>query len=171
MLVRSQPLCDVLDKLSSDEFEAVQDQADGTCTAGFDNDGSTGLEIFENGYNLGRLAKQEGQNVVYGIRSNYKQACPGVVLFYVGTEDLALARVDVAAREYHLVEESQSNPRCDPSTVMTHQATMLQSSSSTRVRTWRSMGRLCTMTWFPSRKKRVTMFTTGRIVTTARPRR
>lgn len=44
-----------LEQLLEDR-EDLRESADGTCTSGYDNDGSTGLEIFENGYRLGTQA-------------------------------------------------------------------------------------------------------------------
>lgn len=41
----------------------LYDRSDATCTAGYDNDGSTGLEIFEHGFDLAQRAHNASQDV------------------------------------------------------------------------------------------------------------
>ncbi len=40
-------------------------EADGTCTGGHDNDGSTGFEIFQNGVKLALKAAESGKDIFY----------------------------------------------------------------------------------------------------------
>jgi hypothetical protein len=64
--------------------EDPRSEADSTCTTGYDNDGSTGFEIFENGFELGSAAG--GKNVYYGTAENY------AVFLVASSEDEACAR-------------------------------------------------------------------------------
>lgn len=81
----SQVLSDLLSKMSSEGFEQAQDVADSTCTSGYDNDGSTGFEIFENGFDL--AVKANGRDVIYG------EGTDDVCLFFIASEEEALAKI------------------------------------------------------------------------------
>jgi hypothetical protein len=61
-------------------FDDLLEEADSSCTTGYNSD-STGFEIFENGFELGR--KSSGRDV-YMILSDVD---PGVALFFVGTDE------------------------------------------------------------------------------------
>jgi hypothetical protein len=56
--------------------EQLHEHANSSCTTGYDNDGSTGFEIFENGFSLGQLA---GDKSVYVIHID------NIAYFFVGT--------------------------------------------------------------------------------------
>jgi len=76
-------------KMSEDQLEALADRADSSCTAGYDNDGSTGYEIFENGYDL--AVKAAGRPVFqHDVES---EATCWTCLFFVGEADEVLARL------------------------------------------------------------------------------
>jgi hypothetical protein len=61
-------------------------RADSCCTAGYNNDDSTGFEIFENGFELGQAAKDKKANVFYF-------ELDGAVYFVIAkTEKEAVAR-------------------------------------------------------------------------------
>jgi len=67
--------------------DALYEEADATCTTGYDNDGSTGYEIFSNGYRLGLAAAgREAWEVCDG-------GSPPTAYFFLGTEDEVLARL------------------------------------------------------------------------------
>ena len=70
----------------SEKIEAILEKAEGvdisemgdsSCTAGYDNDGSTGFEIFENGFDLARAA---GDKPVWYAHADE------IVLFFIGEE-------------------------------------------------------------------------------------
>lgn len=64
---------------------------DSTCTTGYDNDGSTGFEIFSNGVSLGASAK--GRDI-------YVYNDDGVALFFItDNEDDLLEKVRKAVEE------------------------------------------------------------------------
>ena len=56
----------ISDLITDDNVEQFFDHCDSTCTTGYDNDGSTGQEIFENGVELGQAAGN--QEIFYGSR-------------------------------------------------------------------------------------------------------
>lgn len=64
--------------------EEVSEVADSSCTTGYDNDGSTGLEIFENGFDLGQKA---GDKDVWIVLSD------GVADFFIGTLAEVIKRI------------------------------------------------------------------------------
>lgn len=57
-------LKETLDRAADLDIDLLYDNCDGTCTTGYDNDGSTGLDIFENGLSLG-LTAQDSRLVLY----------------------------------------------------------------------------------------------------------
>jgi len=64
----------------------LSDEADSSCTTGFDNDGSTGLDIFGNGFELSQ--KASGRDV-YMIFSKDGED----VWFFIGTADEVRKRI------------------------------------------------------------------------------
>ena len=58
---------------------------DGSCTNGFDNDGSTGYEIFENGFSLG---KRVGEGSVFCYHTD------DTSYFFIGTEEEVAKRLE-----------------------------------------------------------------------------
>ena len=91
----------LLFKMSDEEFEQVQDRADSTCTAGYDTDGSTGFEIFENGFTL--AAGANGREVIYGEKEN-----DSIALFFYGDEETVLTTVQAIVKE---VQEDAANDK------------------------------------------------------------
>ncbi len=80
---RLQAVYDELEPL--DDNGSLSDEADGTCTNGYDNDGSTGYEIFQNGVDL---AVKAAGRPVFEVETDY-----GSTLFWIGTEDEIEARM------------------------------------------------------------------------------
>ena len=72
------------------DLNKLHEIADSTCTTGYDNDGSTGYEIFENGVDLGRWAGE--RNIFFGEHEGKYCA-----LFFVAeigqTEDELVERI------------------------------------------------------------------------------
>lgn len=71
-----------LEQVLETRTDAASDCASGSCTAGYDNDGSTGREIFENGFELGVAAQEKGLDVFYGIAGD-------VAYFLMATDEEA----------------------------------------------------------------------------------
>jgi hypothetical protein len=71
-----QNLNDLAQTKDMDEF---YNTADSTCTTGYDNDGSTGFEIFKNGFELAKQAN----GPIWVIQRDDRD----VAFFYVGTFD------------------------------------------------------------------------------------
>lgn len=75
---RSNKLTSLVEDIEAAEgYDDLDELADATCTAGYDNDGSTGFEIFENGFDLCKAA--DGQDV-YAVRGD------GTYFFFIGDE-------------------------------------------------------------------------------------
>lgn len=74
------------DLVNTKEPMMLMDKADSTCTSGYDNDGATGYEIFENGFNLAIQAK--GQDVWC-----FEIAEVGSMVFFIGTEEQVTKRI------------------------------------------------------------------------------
>jgi hypothetical protein len=72
--------------------ETLEECADSSCTNGFDNDGSSGFEIFENGY---QLAEKAAGRPVFYVDGD------GVSFFFVGTEDETEAKLRKAKEDEH----------------------------------------------------------------------
>jgi hypothetical protein len=77
--------------LSETQREIFEDGRDGSCTTGYDNDGSTGYEIFENGFRLGRQAGVSDVLVLFG---------DGSASFFVSDEESLLKRIAEVAEKY-----------------------------------------------------------------------
>jgi len=89
MIMRSAAFEAALRALSPDQVEAFVDDGEvSTCTTGYDNGGSTGLEIFENGLELGLKA---GGRPVQMARLGGTDG--ETAYFAVGTEEEVLAKV------------------------------------------------------------------------------
>ena len=82
---------------------AVMDRADACCTIGSGNDGSTGFEIFMNGFELGREAGD--REVWYGIAD-------GQAWFFIhdGTEESLISRLTGAVAPCPLCGEDLNHP-------------------------------------------------------------
>lgn len=76
-------------RMGEEQLEALADRADSSCTAGYDNDGSTGYEIFENGFDL--AVKAAGRPVFQHDVESDDDA--GTCLFFVGEAEEVLARL------------------------------------------------------------------------------
>ena len=85
----------IVNEMSAEALEALSDQRDGTCTTGYDNDGSTGYDIFENGFEL--CAKAAGRQVWQLEHPHEYQAW-----FLIGTEE------EVTERLHKIVEEAKT---------------------------------------------------------------
>lgn len=66
------------------------DASDSSCTTGYDNDGSTGFEIFINGTELA--------NAAHGRPIFYAQAFGGTYFFIANTENELLTKLENAPR-------------------------------------------------------------------------
>ena len=80
---------DKLQKLADTKNQdAVVEASDSTCTNSYDNDGSTGREIFDNGYQLAQRTKDRDIFVlnVYGGNSS---------AFFIGTEEEVEAKLEL----------------------------------------------------------------------------
>src|SRR5512135_3932596 len=86
-LVYSKKLQDLLAERVNEAFE----QADNSCTSGYDNDGSTGKEIFENGVELGLAMASANQDAYYG---NAGDGAGSVFFVLADSEEAACARVE-----------------------------------------------------------------------------
>jgi hypothetical protein len=84
------------DLLKEDEdggmSDLLADECDSSCTSGYDNDGSTGLEIFRNGFRLAE--KAEGD--VLMVRDG---GSPPVAYFFLGTEEEVLQKIRLRVAE------------------------------------------------------------------------
>jgi hypothetical protein len=84
----------------------LTDLADSCCTIGFDNDGSTGFEIFKHGFEL--AIKAEGRQIFYGETE-------GQYWFFIGeSEDEVLKRLElgqVGILETRVVRDEENG--CD----------------------------------------------------------
>lgn len=72
------------------------DAADSTCTTGYNNDGSTGLEIFENGVELGIEARLNEIYVIYDNDIEDEEA-DDTAWFFIGTKEEVIGRLIKAA--------------------------------------------------------------------------
>ncbi len=77
-------MCEKIEHHASEQLVEI---ADSSCTTGYDNDGSTGIDIFENGFELAE--KAAGQDV-FEWRDN------NTAYFFIGSEEKACQ----TAREY-----------------------------------------------------------------------
>lgn len=82
---------DLADLVLSKEPSDVSDIADSSCTTGYDNDGSTGLEIFENGFDLGLKAGVHKE--VWAVFGS------GTAWFFIGSLDEVTKRVEALGKE------------------------------------------------------------------------
>jgi hypothetical protein len=79
-------LLEVLEEAYEIDSELLYDNCDGTCTTGYDNDGSTGLDIFENGLSLAFTARDS--RLVGFIPDGLN-----VAFFFVGNDDTIRERI------------------------------------------------------------------------------
>jgi hypothetical protein len=78
---------DKIDELiNSLDVDEVQELADSSCTNGYDNDGATGFDIFENGF---QLAQKAGDRPVYVSHVRDERTA----LFFIGTEEEILRKI------------------------------------------------------------------------------
>lgn len=66
--------------------------ADASCTTGCDNDGSTGFEIFSNGFNLALVAAKKGLDTLFAPVFVVK--FEGVAYFFIGGEETILTEIE-----------------------------------------------------------------------------
>lgn len=83
---RSEKIQEEVDKLVEElgDWEGIDELAASNCTSGYDNDGSTGLNIFKNGFQLG-LAAAKDKKEVYIAETDTN------AFFFLGTESEILA--------------------------------------------------------------------------------
>ena len=74
----------------------LSDASDGGCTTGYDNDGSTGYEIHENGIALGIAAAKHGITSSDDIWEYHRD---GSCDFFLGTEDEIVAKLTKLAKD------------------------------------------------------------------------
>ena len=74
-----------LEQILNTRTDAASWEGDKSCSAGHDTDGSTGYEIFENGFEL--AVEAGGRPVTYAQVQD-------TVFFLIGTEDEACARAE-----------------------------------------------------------------------------
>jgi hypothetical protein len=80
-----------LDELASKkDSDQLSEEADSGCTSGYDNDGSTGYEIFENGFDL---AQKAGKKTVFAVFADDDES----VFFFIGTKKSVLRRIQKLA--------------------------------------------------------------------------
>ena len=87
----------LVDRLLADEALETDDilceVAEASCTTGYDNEGSTGYEIFKNGFRLGALSA--GRDVLE-VRTG---GSPPISYFFLGTEDEVIAKIEALAAD------------------------------------------------------------------------
>lgn len=66
------------------DYDELSDEADSGCTSGYDNDGSTGYEIFENGFELARKAGKKPVFAIWGDSG---------IFFFIGTKKSVMKRL------------------------------------------------------------------------------
>jgi hypothetical protein len=76
-------LCEEIVDLGGDLFGVC----DGSCTNGFDNDGSTGVDIFENGFDLALKMAVPGRGV-------FCFEGEGANFYFVGSEEVVVGRLE-----------------------------------------------------------------------------
>ncbi len=67
-----------LEEILATRQGAAYNNCDSNCTTGYDNDGSTGFEIFSNGFEL--AVESAGRPVTYAVVGE-------TAFFFIGTED------------------------------------------------------------------------------------
>jgi len=98
MIKVSQKVQDALNALvQNDKWDEIEDElydsvVDGTCTSGYDNDGSTGGEIFENGFRLGVAAAAKIGPDIRVWSADHPNAL--VRFFFIGTEEDVVAKLN-----------------------------------------------------------------------------
>ena len=70
------------------DISSFNDVCDGTCTPGFDTDGVTGQEIYENGIRLGRKLEE-----VPGSRLFSYRVYPHAIWYFVYRDEDVLAKL------------------------------------------------------------------------------
>jgi hypothetical protein len=93
--------------IKTKDGDAVQEGADGICTNGYDNDGSTGLEIFENGFELGKRAESRGKQVYH-----FELGGGDTSVFFIGTEAEVKERIE-ALPDHDDVDDDEDNDEED----------------------------------------------------------
>jgi hypothetical protein len=71
----------------ADAIDIINDRTDLTSTAGFDNDGSTGPEMIDNGIKLGLAAAKLDKKIFWAIWCPSVPFPPTTVAFFVLAED------------------------------------------------------------------------------------
>ena len=95
MISPSDKFSEALKALNSEQLSAFSDDyCDSACTAGYDNDGSTGYEIFSNGASLAQEAA--GRPITSGERRGTDGA---TAYFVIGTGEDALRLVATCVRD------------------------------------------------------------------------
>ena len=85
--------------IASDALEAaflssdadIIEKADMNCVAGYDSDGSTAFDIFENGFDLALEAREKNSNVYY---ANFNPGCELVIFVIAESEEHAVEIVN-----------------------------------------------------------------------------
>lgn len=84
----SNDLDDISREKAYDDLDAL---AASSCTGGYDNDGSTGFEIFENGF---ALAKEAGDKPIVAAAHGDLGVEGGTVFFFIGTLEGVTAKIE-----------------------------------------------------------------------------
>lgn len=77
------------------DLDTFCDMCDYSCTNGYDNDGSTGREVFDNGFEMAVDAAVRGKQI-YEVKHPDED---GADSFFLGTEDSIAKRLEEAASE------------------------------------------------------------------------
>ncbi len=88
---------DAFGKLNADQREALrEDDLVMTCTNGYDNDGSTGFELFANGF---EFAEKAAGRPVHGHDPESGDEDDGITFLVIGTPDEAVALFEKVAAD------------------------------------------------------------------------
>jgi hypothetical protein len=105
--VKDKELQDLVDKKNQDE---IQEACHSSCTNGYDNDGSTGYEIFQNGLEFGLSAASGGFGTKKGVEIFEFDIYDGdVTAFFIGTRDEVKTLIEGCSDEDEEEEEEDED--------------------------------------------------------------
>ena len=82
---------EALDQLASSKIgDGIFNAADSSCSSGYDTDGSTVQDIFENGYDFGQMVATAGSRPVWCVKH---KDYDNTAFFFLGTEDEVRAKI------------------------------------------------------------------------------
>lgn len=93
-----------LEAILNTRVDAACDEADSSCSVGYDSDGSECFDIFTNGFEL--AVRAGGKPVTYAVVETGQDDGP-VVLFFIGTEEEACARAEELEEDEENDEEDE----------------------------------------------------------------